>query len=198
MSTSNIFVAHPPTCAAPTNRVTLVRMLAVLASLLLVSTFVLSNSRAAFTGETSAEGSWDTAEVTLDSDAPDGVAFSTAEDGLLVPGDVITREVEVIYNGSAESVDVMLRADDLVQDKGLAEMLDLTIHDGTNTYEGTLAELAALDGVLAWPDVSPEDEPRTYEIKVEVNGDADNAYANGSASVDFTWHAESNPTQGQS
>lgn len=195
MSTSNIFVAHPPTHASSANRVTLARMLAVLASLLLVSTFVLSNSRAAFTADTSAGGTWDTAEVALSSDAADGVTF-TADSGL-VPGDVVSGQVEVTYDGSAESVDIALLADNLVDDKGLADVLNLTISDGHgNTYANTLAHLVASDGVLTWPGATTGDA-RTYTIEVEVDPEADNTYANATASVDFTWHAESNATHGQ-
>lgn len=193
MSTSNIFVAHPPTYAAPTNRVTLVRMLAVLASLLLVSTFVLSNSRAAFSGSTSAQGSFSTADVTLGSDATNGVAFSAAN---LVPGDVVSGDVTVTYDGSAESVDVVLLADNLVDETGLAEQLNLTISDGATTYTGTLANLVASAGELPWQGVASGGS-RTYTITVELDPNADNTYANATASVDFIWHAESNATQGQ-
>lgn len=194
MSTSNIFVAHPPTYAAPTSRVTLARMLAVVASLLLVSTFVLSNSRAAFTADTSAGGTWDTAEVALSSDATDGVTFTA--DSNLVPGDVVSGQVQVTYDGSAESVDIALLADNLAQQQNLADVLNLTISDGTNTYTGTLTDLAASAGVLPWPGAA-SGETRTYTIDVEVDPTADNAYANGVASVDFIWHAESNATHGQ-
>jgi hypothetical protein len=160
---------------------------------------VLSNSRAAFTAETTAGGSWDTATVALSNEAS-GVAFSA---GGLVPGDTVTGEVTVTYDGSADSVDVELHGEGLAGDAELADHLHLTITDGEGgTYEGTLSHFEEVGGVLPWTIVSSneDDTERTYAIEVTFSTDADedlNHLMTRTASVDFVWEATSNPTHGQ-
>lgn len=182
----------------PDRREPLVRAAAVVVPLLLVSLLVLGTSRAAFTGEASAEGAWDTATVALSNDAPEGTVAFTSSSGL-VPGDVVSGEVTVTYDGSAASVDIRLYGDGLAADDGLADELHLTISDGEAAYEGTLAEFAATDAtdeLLPWADAAPDDT-RTYTIEVTLDADADNSVTDSSASVDLVWRATTNPTHGQ-
>jgi hypothetical protein len=181
---------------APTDqRAPLLRVAALVVPLLLVSLLVLSNSRAAFTAETTTDGEWTTATVGLAHD-PGGVEFSA--DGL-VPGDVVTGAVTVEYTGSAESVDVAMYGANLEDPNGLASQLVLTITDPDEEaiYSGTLAQFVAEEeSVLPWPDASPGDE-RTYEIEVAFDDEAGNDYQGATASVDFVWEATSNPTHSQ-
>lgn len=179
----------------PRSGLTLAQGLAGIASLLLVGLLIMTSSRAAFTGEVAADATWETAEVQLSHDAEQGVDFATPEN--LVPGDVVTGEVTVTYDGSAESVDIALLADVTNDPAGLAEVLNLTIDDGVDTaYSGTLAHLSNSDGELPWRSAAPGDS-RHYAITVELDAAANDDHADAAASASFVWHAVTNPTRGQ-
>lgn len=171
-----------------------VQALSLIVPLLLVSLLVLGNSRAAFTGETRTDAQWGTAAVTLTNDASTGLEFATA--GALVPGDVVSETVTVTYEGSADTVDVVLVGDGLQHDKNLADVLNLTIGAGGETWAGTLADLASTGTDLTWSDAGPG-EQRTYDIEVELDPTAGDEYRDAAASVAFVWEAATNPTQGQ-
>jgi hypothetical protein len=181
-----------------------VRLLAVVASLLLVSLLVITNSRAAFTGTTDpATGSWDTAGVTITQDAPGNVLFETEE---MVPGDVVKKNTTVTYTGSADSVNVRLYGEKFTDSDNdlLAANLNLIIgtSDGAaDVYDGTLAGFAAHtdfgNGADTWNTVAPG-ATRTYFFEVELDSGAPQTVQSKTASIEFVWEAQSNPTQGQS
>jgi hypothetical protein len=186
-----------------------VRLLAVVASLLLVSLLVMNNSRAAFTDTTDATtGTWSSSGVSITEESEGGTFFTADE---MVPGDVVSESTEVTYVGTAASVDVRLYAkdDSLTGDADLAGLLNLkigTTPGADDVYGGTLATLATFAAGVTdwetgdptiWTDV-PVGETKTYYFEVELDPGADDDVQNVDASLQFVWEARSNPTQGQS
>jgi hypothetical protein len=182
-----------------------VRLLAVVASLLLVSLLVINNSRAAFTDTTEpAQGSWSTSNVSITRDRGATLFAVTG----MVPGDATTEDVLVTYDGTAPSVDIRLYGEGFSDPDGLADFLNLTVtaDDGGTpvaVFDGTLAEFqdgtegGHLDfdtGADTWNDAGPNDE-RTYTITVELDEGATNDQEGQSASLSFVWEARSNVTR---
>lgn len=178
------------TAPSQRSRAALVRLVAVAVALLLISLLVVGNSRAAFTDTAEATGTWSAGEVKL-TETADGVLFSA--DGLM-PGDVVSEEVTVTYEGTADAVDVRLYGDGLVDD-GLAAHLELTVEvDDTEVFRGTLAAFDATDFDAAadeWNDV-PANGTREYDVTVTLDEETPNEAQLASASVSLVWEARSN------
>jgi hypothetical protein len=180
-----------------------VRLLAVVASLLLVSLLVINNSRAAFTDATDpATGDWSSAGVEI-TEASNGTTFFTASG--LVPGDFDSASNVVTYVGSAASVDVRLYAGAVGGDAALADELNLkigTTEGGTEVYSGTVSDFAAT--VIGWESAAPAiwqgvapGQTRTYYFEVQLKPGAPDSVQDKTATLGFIWEAQSNPTQNQ-
>ncbi|MCH7790381.1 MAG: hypothetical protein IH940_13215 [Acidobacteria bacterium] len=103
---------------------------AMIIALVLSGVAVLSTSRAAFTDTTSNTTNYVNAgSVDLTDDDSDGVLFEIDD---MVPGDSVTRCIEVTYDGIANPSDVLLYSGGYIDSaNNLGDHLDLRVRQGT-------------------------------------------------------------------
>ncbi|CAN5249316.1 hypothetical protein BH18ACT5_BH18ACT5_16450 [soil metagenome] len=184
-------------------------MASVLIGVLASSATVLTATRAAFSDTTSNSGnSFSAGTVDLVDDDSDSALFTVTN---LVPGQSVTRCIEVTYQGTIANPDaVRLYSGGLVDSGSLASELDLTVEEGTGgTFatctgfnpsavieSGTLADFdtdhtAYSNGVGSW-DPSATPDSRTYRITVALSSKAANSAQGQSVTgLTFTWEVQS-------
>lgn len=184
-------------------------MASVLIGVLASSATVLTATRAAFSDTTSNSGnSFSAGTVDLVDDDSDSALFTVTN---LVPGQSVTRCIEVTYQGTiANPGAVRLYSGGLVDSGSLASELDLTVEEGTGgTFatctgfnpsvvieSGTLADFdtdhtAYSSGVGSW-DPSATPDSRTYRITVALSSSAANSAQGQSVTgLTFTWEVQS-------
>ena len=182
----------------------LTRLGAVAVGLLVMSLFVVTGSRAAFTASTNNGSNTFTAgTVTLSDDDSGSVMFNLTG---MKPGDTATKCVNVTYTGSL-AADVKLYG--TVGGTGLATYLDTTIDVGTgadggastscnnfapesNLHNDTLAAFGAArtnygNGAGGFTGAT---NPSTKSYRVTVTLQDNNLAQGKTASVAFTWEAQ--------
>ena len=182
----------------------LARLGAVAAGLLVMSLFVVTGSRAAFTASTANGSNTFTAgTVTLSDDDSGSVMFNLTG---MKPGDTATKCVNVTYTGSL-AADVKLYG--TVGGTGLATYLDTVIDVGTGAAGGATTDCTGFTGPTnlhngtleafgtAYTDYTngaggftgaTNPSTRSYRVTVTLQ---DNNLAQGkTASVAFTWEAQ--------
>lgn len=189
-----------------------IRLLAAVASLLLVSALIVRTTDAAFTATTdSTSNSFAAGSVELLDDDADDPMFAVSPTGTftvdaagLVPGDVRTQCIVLTYDGDvATGSPVTLATAGGFGGTGLEAYLDVTVDVFSDdacstptgaTVAGTLSGLAA--GSLSGTGWSTGWQPTTngdvqsFRFSVEV-ADDNAAQALTVDSVDFTWTASS-------
>jgi hypothetical protein len=183
----------------------LARVVAVAASLALVTFMVVSTSRAAFTASTSNSGNTALAgTVALSDDDAASMMFALTD---MTPDDVYQRCITVTYTGTPATRQVHLYRAAAVTGSGLDQYLDLDVEIGTGgsfgncdgftasgaaIYTGTLRDFATnrLDyasGVTTgWtPNASPQS--RTFRVTLQVQDT--NAAQGLNAGFGFTWES---------
>lgn len=178
------------------------------ASLALISLLVLQVSSAAFTAKTSnSANSWATGQVALTDDAGDPAVAMFDVSGM-VPGQTVTRCIEVTYTGSADPEPVKLYASGA--DSGLGQYLDVTVTEGSGSTFGdcggtfvadpaqgaqivsaTLADFKTAhtnfsNGAGIWDPTTTGDK-RVYQFVVQLNANTPDSAQNASAAATFTW-----------
>lgn len=186
-------------------------LIAILASVLLVSFMMVSVSRAAFTASTDNTGnSLSTATLTLtDDDGGSSVLFNVSD---MVPGDTSVNCIAVTYSGSqADPAGVKVYSGGFTDSGTLADYLNVTIEEGTsatfgdcatfssvNTIEsgGTLtdfdtAHTSYATGAGVW-DPSGTPETVAYRITFELDAATPDAQQGESVTaLNFTWEVQS-------
>jgi hypothetical protein len=189
-----------------------IRLLAAVASLLLVSALIVRTTDAAFTAETYNTGNdFSAATVALADNDVNAPLFKVGalsgtismESGDLVPGDVVENCIVITYSGDVPATDV-----ELTYENGAAGALLSSLNLGVQMFAspdcsgtgtalvttGTLADLAGTTWLTGWvPD--PADATtmsRSFLFGVELDVAADNGLQAATASgVDFTWSTSS-------
>ena len=184
----------------------LARLGAVAAGLLVMSLFVVTGSRAAFTASTANGSNTFTAgTVTLADDDAGSVMFNLTG---MKPGDTASKCVNVTYTGSLAS-DVKLYG--TVGGTGLATYLDTVIDVGSgatggaatdctgftlasNLHNGTLANFGTTrtDYTSGLGGFANATNPSTKSYRVTVTLQDNNLAQGKTASVAFTWEAQNN------
>lgn len=183
---------------------TALKVLALIASLLVVATLTVTASRAAFTATTdNGVNTFTAGTVALTDDDSGAVMFNL---GAMAPGSTATRCINVTYNGSLTS---NVRLYGTVAGSGLAPYLNTVIEVGsgaaggntfdctgfvapTNLHTGTLAAFGAANtnysnGLGGWTGATTG-ATRSYRISATLQ---DNNAAQGlGATATFTWEAQ--------
>ena len=178
-------------------------------SLALISVLVVQVSSAAFTAKTSnASNSWATGQVALTDDAGDPAVAMFSVTGML-PGQTVTRCIEVTYTGSADPGPVKLYATGA--DNGLGQYLDVTVTEGSGStfaaancagfvadpdpnaeiVSATLADFKTSHGTFVngagiWDPTTTGDK-RVYQFVVQLNAATPDSAQNANAAATFTW-----------
>ena len=179
----------------------------VLLGLLISACLIWQTSAAAYHDDTgNAVDSWETGSVALDDD-DSGAAMFTVRG--LRPGMTGTHCITVISTGTVPST-VRLFGTAPAATNGLDGYLRLTVTEGTggsfgsctgftpigsDLYAGTLATFPATfaTGLGTWAPAGTTStaETRTYRFTYLFDGNAPNGTQNSSASITFTWEAQS-------
>lgn len=178
-------------------------LLAVIASLLVVSALVVTTSRAAFLATTDNTGNQLAAgTVTLVDDDSGSVMFNVSA---MKPGDSVSKCIVVTYQGSL-AANVKLYGS--VAGTGLGAYLDMTVERGTDgsfsdcsafvaeatpIYTGTLANFAAThtswgDGLAGFSPTGGSSEAKTFKFTLTLQDD--NLAQGKNATANFTWEAQ--------
>jgi hypothetical protein len=192
---------------------TVTRVAAVGVALALVSAFVVTGSRAAFTASTTNPGNeWSTGDVVLyDDDGDDPATSRMFSVSNMHPDDPpVVRCIRVSYDGTFDA-DVTLHA--VAGGTGLAPYLDLTVEMGTGgSYAdcdgftgavistGTVASFASsyatgaagLD--LFSPSATTPGAPESRTFRFTVGVQSENDALGKTATATFTWLATTKPT----
>lgn len=194
-------------------RSTLVRIASFVAALLMISLLVMTGSRAAFTAQTNNPGNTFAAAngVTLTDDAVGTMFLVTG----MTPGATVDNCIEVTFAGEGPG-DIRIFSGTSVPGV-LADVLNIEIvigsgggfvatelgNDegdctgftaGATVYSGTLANFVTTQtdwsaAALAW-DTNVQGNVQTYQVRVTMDGAADNSYALTTAGpVEFVWEA---------
>jgi len=185
--------------------------LAVIPAALIASGAVVSTaSYAAFSSTTSnATNNWSAGTVEL-SDDDSGSALFTASG--LQPGSTDTKCIVVTSTGSLPST-VKLYGTDPVSSNGLSDSLRLTVTQGTggtakdcsgftplagdaSVFSGTLTSFGSTAKAFStgrglWAPTGEASESRTFRFTYTLDSATPNTAQNGSASIGFTWEAQS-------
>ncbi|MDX1657438.1 MAG: hypothetical protein R3343_01330 [Nitriliruptorales bacterium] len=195
------------TLTKPTN----VRLIAAVASLVLVSALIVRTTQAAFSATTDNPGNdFASGEVSLTDNFAVPMFDVTAttpsvEAGNLAPGDTKTNCIEVTYTGTIDpSVPIAITtantggsiAGDLnvtvvMGDKGVT-CAGTTLSGGGATVTAGTETVAAFGSVSTWtpnPEGANDDLTRAFQFTVEF--DSASTTQNGSADADFVWTAKS-------
>lgn len=202
--------------SATINRATLVRISAVLASLLMISLLVVTGSRAAFTDSTdNAANTFNSAAVITLTDDDAGAKLFTVTG--LTPGARVENCIEVTFAGASANADIrMYTGAFTVGPLDPALNIEVSIGSGGNFVATELGggegdctgyvagavvfPMAALSvfetntsyatAVPAW-NTAVQGNVQTYKIVVEMDETADNSFANqASGEVTFVWEAQ--------
>jgi len=180
---------------------------AALAGVVLCSVMVLRTSAAMFSGSTgNPSDSWATGTVALSDDDAGTALFSSAADGLLTGGQVLTRCIVVRYDGSLTSgTSVKLYG---TATGTLAPYLDLTVDQGSGgggagscsgfgltsagIFTGTLADFGTNassfgTGVGTW---TPASAAATMTYRFTITVQTVTGAQGKSAAGTFTWEAQ--------
>lgn len=194
-------------------RSSFVRIAAFVAALLMISLLVMSGSRAAFTAQTNNPGNTFAAAngVTLTDDAVSTMFVVTG----MTPGEIVDNCIEVTFIGAGPG-DIRIFSGTSIPGV-LADVLNVEIAigdgggfvatelgggegdctgftPGATVYSGTLSDFVTTQtdwagAALAW-DTSVQGNVQTYQVKVTMDGAADNSYALTTAGpVEFVWEA---------
>jgi hypothetical protein len=185
-------------------------LIAVLASVLLVSFMVVSVSRAAFTASTdNTTNSLSTATLTLTDDDSGSVLFNVSN---MVPGDTTTNCIAVTYSGTqADPLGVKLYSGGYTDSGTLANYLNITIEEGTGATFGscggfTLTNTIETGGTLSAFDTAhssyatgagvwdPSGTPETVAYRITFELDAatpDSQQGESVTALTFTWEVQS-------
>lgn len=173
---------------------------------------VLRSTDAAFT-DTAVNGpnTWEVASVQLDTDLAATVMFDAAVDGSLVPGQTLTRCIEVQYAGD-RAAPVELYSSSFT-DSGttptLGSTLTLKIEEGTGTagvncagwtaatatvFDGTMAGFntahnSFATGAGSWT-TGAAPENKLYKFTVTLPSNASTNLQAATLSASFTWEAQ--------
>lgn len=181
---------------------------AAVASLLMVSLFVVRASSAAFSAQTvNPSNSWATGSVSLTDDDGGGTASAMFKVTGMMPGDTLTKCIAVTYSGSADPKPVKLFS--AVTNNGLADHLDVTIKEGDGggytsctgfVATATLANAVTLTsfgasnsyatGVGTW-DPTGTAQTKTYQFSVTLGTDTPDSAQGTDAQATFTWETSS-------
>lgn len=190
-----------------TIRPTTVRLLAAVASLLLVSALIVRTTDAAFTAETTNSGNTFQAAVvglTADDADPmfliDETGTSATMAGSLVPGQTVESCIVITYTGDVAATDVVLSYDETLAGGPLLSSLDVSVESfaasscgtaGTGTAVATGGLDAAISSATGWsPDTT--DTQRAFLFAVTLDAAADDSLQSATASgVAFTWSTSS-------
>lgn len=185
-----------------------VQIAAAVASLLMVSLFVVRASSAAFSAQTgNPSNSWTTGSVSLTDDDGGGAASAMFKVTGMMPGDTVTKCIAVTYTGSVDPAPVKLFS--AVTDNGLADHLDVTIKEGDGggyssctgfVASATLANAVTLTafgannsyatGVGTW-DPTATGQTKTYQFVVTLGSDTPEGAQGSDAQATFTWETTS-------
>jgi hypothetical protein len=178
----------------------LVRLLAMAATVLLISFLVVNRSTDALTGRYGTGGRFQAGSVSLIDDDTDQSLFDVPA---MAPGQQYENCITVTYSGQLGDPAVQVAAK---ADGALASALRFTLEVGQGgsfedcaefapegvIYEGTLGAFTehhpAGAGLTAFEPEGPGDE-RTFRFRFQL--DADNAAQGAQAGVDFLWSVAS-------
>lgn len=183
---------------------------AIPTALLVSSLLVWQASYSAFNATTDNPSSnWATGNVALSDDDTNTALFSATN---LKPGSTGTKCIVVTSSGSLAST-VKLYGTGAAATKSLDSWIDLTVDEGAggsfgscagftssgNVFSGTLNNFATnrtsfANGVGTWApagQTAPATVSRTYRFSYTVNNSAPNSTQGGTASIGFTWEAQS-------
>ncbi|HVM21521.1 MAG TPA: hypothetical protein VM307_16300 [Egibacteraceae bacterium] len=182
---------------------------AAAASFLLVSLLVLRVSSAAFTAQTPNENNaWSAGQVALSDSRGSGNAMFDVSG--MVPGQTVSRCINVTYTGTASNARVRLYAPTVTGT--LASHLNVTVTPGSfsshtypnctgftasggaavngmalNTFGATHGSFA--NGVANW-DTSGSPQSRGYRFDVTLSSGAPSSAQGTSAGATFTWEVQ--------
>ena len=181
---------------------------AAVASLLMVSMFVVRGSSAAFSAQTvNPSNSWATGAVALSDDDGGGGASAMFDVDGMVPGDTVTKCITVTYTGSADPAAVKLFA--TVTDNGLADHLDITVKEGDGggysscagfSATATLENAVTLNSFAGHSDYATgtgtwnptaSGQSKTYQFVVTLGADTPSSAQGADAQATFTWETSS-------
>lgn len=204
--------------SATINRATLVRVSAILASLLMISLLVVTGSRAAFTDSTdNAANTFNSASVITLTDDDLGAKLFTVTG--LTPGARVENCIEVTFAGASANADIrMYTGAFTVGPLDPALNIEVSIGSGGNFVatelgggEGScasytagttffpMAPLSVFETNTSYATATPawttgnvlQGTVQTYKIVVEMDATADNSFANqASGEVTFVWEAQ--------
>lgn len=174
------------------------------AALVIATALVWHTAYAAFTVSTYPfSSSWSTGTVVIGDDDSGSALFSVSG---LKPGAAATRCLTVTSTGNVPAL-VRLYGSGRSTTRSLTSYLNLSILAGTGgsrascsgftpsatVYTGTLAALPTTfgSGVGPWTTAGTSGETRTYQITASLSSSAPTSAQSGTASVAFTWEAQS-------
>ena len=181
---------------------------AAIASLLMVSLFVVRASSAAFSAQTvNTSNSWSTGAVALSDDDGGGAGSAMFDVTGMTPGDTVVKCITVTYTGSTDPSAVKLYSS--VTDNGLADHLDVTVKEGDGGGYGsctgfaataTIADAVTLTAFGAYADYasgigtwnpSATGQAKTYQFTVTLGSDTPDTAQGADAQAGFTWEITS-------
>lgn len=206
--------------SATINRATLVRMSAILASLLMISLLVVTGSRAAFTASTdNATNTFSSASTITLTDDDNGATLFTVTG--LTPGARVENCIEVTFAGASANADIRMYTGAFTTgDLDPALNIEVTIGSGASfaatetgpalgggdcsdfvagTFVFPMGPLALFEtnasyvtAVPAWnTSNTSQGNVQVYRIVVEMDATAGNAFADKqSGEVTFVWEAQ--------
>ena len=189
---------------------TSLQILAAVGGLAMTSLVTWQATGAAFSGTTANSSNvFSSGTVTLVDDDANAVMFDTSA-APMVPGDSLTKCIEVTYTGTSYDLTaVRLYASLGTNVDSFANHLDITIEQGTGgsfancsgftsastLFTGTLASLTSTNtdyasGLTAWTP-SAVSLDRVYRFTVVLGNDTPNSAQGDSATATFTWETQS-------
>lgn len=188
------------------------RLVAAVASLLLVSALIVRTTQAAFTDTTTNAGNdFASGSVSLSNDLTVpmfdvGASGDSVEAGNLAPDDTVTNCIEVTYSGTIDPASDITITTANVSTTGIEDDLDVVVTMGDagvgcldGSLDGTGAEVntggetvGAFGTVTTWtpnPEGAGDDMTRAFQFDVTLNSSA--TEQDGTADADFVWTASS-------
>lgn len=182
---------------------------AAVASLLLVSMFVLRVSSAAFSASTVNTGnSWSTGSIALADDDGGGVNQAMFNATSMVPGQTVTKCIVVTYTGSVNPTRVKLYSSGITDD-GLAPHLQITVQEGDGGSYSNCTGFTSTDTVVSgksltafntdhngygngagvW-DPTAGGQSKTYRFSVTLASNTPASAQAASAQASFQWETQ--------
>ena len=185
--------------------------LAIVPSAMLASGLIIAQaSYAAFSATTSNAGNtWSAGSIAISDDDSDTALFTASG---LKPGDTGTSCLVVTSTGSLPS-SIKMYSTGAASTNALSSYLDIAVTQGTggtagdctgftpltsgpDVYSGSLADFGVRTtsfptGAGSWRPTGGTSESRTFRVTYTLRAATPNTAQNGTASVGFTWEAQS-------